>query len=142
MNLRKLTLSAAAAALLALPALAASPQKPGEWQITTEFEAADMPMKMKPVVTTKCVTKEDVENPERAVPKGHENSSCKVSDYKVNGNKVTWSMKCESPNGGGPVTGTGEITFAGDTYTGWSKMAMKDHDMTIKWTAKRLGDCK
>jgi len=138
MNFRKLSLAAAALTILTLPAFGATPQKPGNWQITMEMEGANMPMKMPPMTFTHCVTKEDTENPERAVPKGRENSNCKVSDFKVDGNKVSWSVKCEGKE---PVTGHGEITFDGDSYSGWSKMHVHDQEMTMKWTGKRLGDC-
>jgi Protein of unknown function (DUF3617) len=139
MNLRKLTLAAAALTLCALPTFAASPQKPGSWQITMEMDAPNMPMKMPPMTFTHCVTQEDVENPDRAIPKGKQNSNCKVSDFKVDGQKISWSVKCEGKE---PVTGNGEITFDNDTYTGWSKMHVQDQDMTMKWSGKRLGDCK
>jgi len=139
MNLRKLSLAAAALTLMALPTFAATPQKPGNWQITMEMEGANLPMKMPPMTFTHCVTKEDTENPERAVPKGNQNANCKVSDFKVDGNKVSWSVKCEGKQ---PVTGTGEITFNGDSYTGWSKMQMRDQEITTKMTGKRLGDCE
>ena len=138
MSFRKLALAASAAALLAVPVFAASPQKPGNWQMTMEMDAPNMPMKMPPMTFTHCVTKEDVENPDRAVPKGRENSNCKVSDYKVDGNKVSWSMKCEGKK---PMSGNGEMTFEGDSYTGWTKMHVDDQDMTVKWSGKRLGDC-
>ena len=138
MNLRKLLLPAAVLTLAALPTFTASPQKPGNWQITMEMEGANLPMKMPPMTFTHCVTKEDVENPERAVPKGRENANCKVSDFKTDGNKVTWNVKCE---GSHPVTGHGEITFSEESYTGWSKMTMGDQEITTKMTGKRLGDC-
>ena len=136
MNLRKLALYALVCALV-VPAYGAV-GKAGKWQMTMEMDAPNMPMKMPPMTFTHCVTKEDVENPDRAVPKGRENSNCKVSDYKVDGNKVSWSMKCEGKK---PMSGNGEMTFEGDSYTGWTKMHLDDQDMTVKWSGKRLGDC-
>jgi len=56
MNLRKLSLAAAALTFCALPTFAASPQKPGNWQITMEMDAPNMPMKMPPMTFTHCVT--------------------------------------------------------------------------------------
>ncbi|HJW94388.1 MAG TPA: DUF3617 family protein [Thermoanaerobaculia bacterium] len=136
MNLRKLSLAAAALTLFALPTFAASPQKPGNWQITMEMEGT--PVKMPPMTFTHCVTKEDTENPENAVPKGRQNANCKVSDFKVDGNKVSWSVKCEGKQ---PVDGHGELTFDGDSYSGWSKMKMGENEITTKMSGKRLGDC-
>ena len=39
------------------------------------------------------------------------------------------------------MTGTGEITYGTDSYTGSMKMSSGGRDMTMKYTAKRLGDC-
>jgi len=62
----------------------------------------------------------------------------KVSDDKVTGNKVTWSMKCEGPEA---MSGTGEITYGENTYDGVMKMERQGQTMTMKYTGKRLGDC-
>ena len=69
---------------------------------------------------------------------GRDNATCKVSDFKTDGNKVSWNVKCEGKQ---PVSGTGEITFSEDSYTGWSKMKMGEQEITTKMTGKRLGDC-
>ena len=137
MTLRKLSLAAVAAlTIAAVPTFAATPQKPGNWQITMEMEG--MPVQVPPQTFTHCVTKEDVENPERAVPKGRDNANCKISDFKTEGNKVSWSVKCEGKQ---PVSGNGEITFSEESYSGWSKMKMGEMEITTKMTGKRLGDC-
>ena len=65
MKVRNLALSAAALTLLAVPTFASSPQKPGNWQMTIEVEMPNAPVKIPPMTFTHCVTKEDVENPER-----------------------------------------------------------------------------
>lgn len=135
----------AGALTMALPlagVAADSPQKPGKWQITMEMEMTGMPMKMPPQVITKCVTAQDVKDPDKAVPKSQK-GTCKVSDYKVEGNKVSWSVKCEGDN---PSTGKGEITYAADSYEGWMKISVmgpnnEKQDMTMKYHGKRLGDC-
>jgi len=74
-----------AVCLLATSAFAAdapkNPMKPGKWEITTQM---DMPgMQMPPRTFTKCVTKEDAANVENAIPRGRNDSSCKISDVKV-----------------------------------------------------------
>jgi hypothetical protein len=137
MKVRNIVLTAAFG-LLALPALAASPQKPGQWQITMEMDMPGMPFKMPPMKHTLCLTQEDVDNPQKSLPKD-EKSNCKISDYKVDGQTVTWSVKCEGKQ---PMTGNGEITFDGDSYKGWTKMKMSDdQEMSMKYSGKRLGDC-
>jgi hypothetical protein len=39
------------------------------------------------------------------------------------------------------MTGTGEITFKGDTYDGLMKVTSSQGEMSMKMSAKRLGDC-
>jgi hypothetical protein len=131
---------------LALPiaASAAPHQKPGRWEVTTEMEMPGMPMKMPPVVTNVCLTQEDVDNPERTLPKASrdKNANCKVSDFKTEGNTVTWNMACE---GATPMTGSGQITYGGDTYDGAMKMKIKikdqDQEMTMHFKGKFNGEC-
>ncbi len=139
MKLRKFALSAAALTLLAVPTFAASPQKPGNWQMTIEVDMPNAPVKIPPTTFTHCVTQEDVDNPERSIPKsGRDNPNCKMSDYKIEGNKVTWTMKCEGKQ---PMTSEGQMTFSGDSFSGWTKVHMKDQEITSKMSGKRLGDC-
>jgi hypothetical protein len=113
-----------------------SPQKPGKWQIRMEMEMPGMPMKMPPVTTEVCLTEADLEDPQKAVPKDAK-SDCKVSDYKVVGNTVTWAMECPSQK----MKGTGEATYAGDTYTAAMKMEMGEQKMSMKHSGKWLGTC-
>jgi len=137
--MRKLMLFAGAA-MLALPlvATAASPQKPGRWQNSVEMEMAGMPMKMPPVVTNVCVTKEDLENPEKALPKAGD-SGCTVSDYKIEGNTVTWSMKCAGEQGS--MSGKGKITYSAEAYDGSMNMTVADNEIHMTFKGKYLGAC-
>src|SRR2546430_223956 len=111
------------ALLLALPLSVYAGPKPGKWQISTEVE---MPgMKMPASTTMHCVTADESEHPEKAIPKGQNQGNCKISDFKVDGNKMSWSISCEGGRGGN-VSGNGEITYAGDSYDGWMKMKVQD----------------
>lgn len=124
--------------LLCLPLTAFAGPRPGQWQITTQ---RDMPGMSVPATTiTHCVTPEEADHPEKTVPKGRDQSNCKVTDVKVDGNKMSWSLSCEGGRAGN-VSGNGEITYAGDSYTGWMKMKVQDRDFTMKYTGKRIGDC-
>jgi hypothetical protein len=124
--------------------LAQGPRIDGKWEVTTEMEMPGMPMKMPPAVSTQCITKEEAADPQKAVPKGRvgrggDDPNCKVADYKIDGNKVTYTMKCE---GAQPMTMTGEMIYGDNTYTSTQKMNMGGREtMTMKSTAKRLGDC-
>lgn len=112
------------------------PQKPGKWRVSIEMEMPGMPMKMPPITRDMCVTEEDVKDPQKAVPNDPKNP-CKVGDYKIDGNKVSWTVDCSKPK----ATGVGEITFAEESYTGWTKLKMGEQEMTQKYTAKWLGAC-
>lgn len=139
--MKKIALFAAAVALLLpLAARAASPQKPGRWEVTSQMEMAGMPMKVPPTTVAVCISKEDVENPEKTLPRASrdKNANCKVSDYKIDGRTVTWTFSCEGDH---PVTGSGKITYSGDSYDGAMEMKMGDREMTIKHKGKFIGPC-
>jgi hypothetical protein len=132
-----LIVAAAAAATLAQ-----GPRRDGEWDVKTEMVMEGMPA-MPGQTLKQCITPEEANDPQKAMPQGGRgrgrSDDCKVSDYKQDGNKVTWTMKCE---GAQPVTGTGEIVYGADSYNGTMKMDMGGRAMTMKYTGKRLGDCK
>ena len=141
------TFSAAALTLVATVSAIAQgpgPRRDGNWQVTMEMDMPGMPQKMPPMTMTQCVTKADADDPMKLAPQGRGAApgNCKVSDYKTEGNKVTWSMHCEGDN---PMTGTGEFVYSGDTYTGTMKMTTgrggQPRTMTMKYSGKRLGDC-
>jgi len=112
-----------------------NPMKPGKWEITTQM---DMPGMQMPARTfTKCITKEDAANVESAIPRGRNDASCTLSDVKVDGNTVSWKMNCEERK----VSGEGKITYENDAYSGEMHMKTPDHEMTIKHSGKRVGDC-
>jgi hypothetical protein len=120
-----------------LPAAAAdSPQKPGKWKITMEMEMPGMPVKMPPVTTEVCITAEDLKDPQRSVPNDPK-MKCTVSDYKIDGKTASWSLECPQQK----ITGTGQITYAEDTYTGSMKMKMGEHEMSTKYSGKWIGEC-
>ena len=130
-------------------------RRDGRWEISTEMAMPAMPnmpnmpagMMMPPMKSTQCITKEDAADPNKALPTppqraGGPPADCKASNQKVEGNKVTWAMTCTGAN---PMNGTGEVIYAGDTYTSTMVMNMARGGqmmaMTMKSTGKRLGDC-
>jgi hypothetical protein len=119
---------------------AQGPRRDGNWEITMEMDMPGMPMKMPPVKTVQCITPQQANDPNLALPKSNQgkNDSCKVTDQKIVGNKVSWAIAC---GGQAPMSGNGEITYAGDSYDGWMKMKTASGEMTMKYTGKRLGDC-
>lgn len=137
-------------ALLAAPflslvtpnATAAPPNmQPGMWEITTKTEMPGMPMQTPPMTMRQCYKNENMKEAKDALPA---DKNCKLDDFKQNGNTVRWKVSCKME--GAPMVGVGEITYAGQSYAG--TMTMKgnvegmDVNMTNKYSAKRIGDCK
>ena len=131
--------------------LAQGPRRDGNWEVTVEMDMPGMPqgMTMPPMKMTQCVTPQEAADPQKSIPQrpagrgGAANpNDCKISDYKTEGNKVSWAMAC---TGAQPMDGTGEFVYAGDAYTGTMKMNIarggQPMAMTMKYSGKRLGDC-
>jgi hypothetical protein len=134
--MKKLMVCSALLLFVAGSALAASPQKPGKWNIKMQMEMPGMPIKLPPVNLDVCLTAEDLQDPEKSVPKDPK-SSCKVGDYEVDGNKVTWTVDCPKEK----MKGNGEITYNDTSYTGFMKMTIGEQEMSTKYTGKWLGEC-
>ena len=133
MKIRNIALFAVVA-VSALP-LFAGPQKAGKWQVTTQTEMANMPMKIPPITVETCVTPEQAEKPEP--PKSPRSGDCKFSDYKIEGNTVSWTMTCEKQK----LTGEGKMTYSGETFEGEMHAKMGEMEVTTKYSGKRLGEC-
>lgn len=140
--------SVIALALIATVALVAqSPMRPGLWEITTQMQMPNMPaqVQMPEMKVPQCITPEQAKDPANTMPRGPQpgrgarKDDCKVADYKMSGNKATWTMTCTTPE---KLTSTGEMTFSDDSYTGAMKMVMAQGEMTMKVSGKRVGDCK
>lgn len=137
-------------ALIVAPLLSQGQMKPGRWEVTTQMDMPGMPVKMPAMTQTRCVTPEQAKNPGDTVDpggRGRGNNNCKTSDYKVDGNKVTWKMAC---TGAEAMTGDGEMVFNGDSYAGKMTMTMPAQGagrgalggpMTLLMSGKRIGEC-
>jgi hypothetical protein len=137
MKLRNLALTVIVCTL-ALPAFAAGLAKAGRWQSTIETEMSGMPMKMPVRTIVTCVTKEQADNAETLIPKsGDTRGGCTYSDVKVDGNTISWKMTCAKSG----MTGSGKLTYNGDSYDGSMHMTMQDHEISAKYTGKYVGAC-
>jgi hypothetical protein len=145
MTMRYAAIPLLATALNLGPAHAAAPNmREGMWEITTKMEmtgksGVEMPQQM----VRHCLTRKDVEDPRRTTPSAAgQGSRCKMTDYKLQGNTATWKMACE---GEGAMTGTGTVTYSGDSYSGNQTMAMKRSgqvmNMKMDYSGRRVGDC-
>jgi hypothetical protein len=142
MTLTKVVALTALVAMSAAVVFAQAVRRDGKWEVSMLMEMPGMPA-MPPFKSEQCVTKEQARDPQSAVPpQGGPNSDCTSEDTKTTGNKVSWSMKCTTPQ---PMTGTGEITYTENAFDGVMVMNMarggQPMTMTMKMTGKRIGDC-
>ncbi len=109
----------------------------GLWEITVKMEMPGMPMNMPSMTHTQCITNEDM------VPSGspQQAEECKITRTKMEGDTVTWTMECDSPEG--KTRATGKIIYSGNTFKGTIKMTMKEGmEMTQHLSGRRIGNCK
>ncbi len=111
----------------------------GMWEITTEVNMPDMPMKIPPMVYRHCLSREDI------IPKQGpaDQEICTYSTPKTKGNTVSWSVECQSP--GGKTRHEGEITYRGTSFDGSIIMSMTgavDMSGTNHISGRRIGDCQ
>ena len=99
-------------ALAVTSAVAQGARRDGRWEVKIEMEMAGMTLP--PQTALQCVTKEEAADPQKAMPQGGRGTpnNCKVSDYKMDGNKVNWSVACDQ------MTGAGEFVYSADTLHG------------------------
>lgn len=135
------------AALLAATScgsVSASPSnmQPGLWRITSETVMPGMPMAPPLQTMQHCYTAEELKQSQNTVPQSG-NGNCKISDYQVKGNTATWSMEC---TGDTPMHGRGTMTTEATRYSGQMTMTMPgpsgSREMTTRWRAERIGDCR
>jgi hypothetical protein len=127
-----------------LVAWAQTVRRDGRWEVKTEMSMPGMTMNMPATTTTQCITQAEADDPQKQMPPEGRGmpSGCKVSDFKVDGNKVTYNVTCTSPQ---PATMAAEMVYGVDKYDGTMTMQMsrggQPMTMVMKYTGKRLGDC-
>jgi len=108
------------------------------WEVTSKMEMEGMPFAMPAQKVKVCMKKNDMKNPNKAIPKNRD-QKCQMTDVKSSGNKTTWTMKCEGEH---PMTGRGEMTRGEGFYNGKTEMHMDQGDMKMSYEGKRIGSCK
>jgi hypothetical protein len=109
----------------------------GKWEVTTRMEMPGMSMSIPEVTSTQCLTKKDF------VPQGsQQGQECKITKTKVDGNTVTWTVKCSGQ--GGEVTGNGKMIYSGSSFKGTIEMTMVQSNtkMISHINGHRIGDCE
>jgi hypothetical protein len=134
-----------AAFLLALAsppllAAAASPMRPGLWElsVSTVVDGQSQPMS----TARECISQADIDHDTKTLPRP--DGDCKLSDIVTNGARTMYDMVCKVDN----ITSRGrmDITMGSDRYDGKTNMVISgigttDVPMTIVISAKRTGDC-
>jgi hypothetical protein len=125
-------------------ASAAAPDfKEGDWGTNYRMEVIGMPIPMPPISVKKsaCLTKSNY-IPDNSQP----GQDCQVSDQKVSGNTVSWTMRCKAKEG--TIEGKGKITYKGEHYDGVmdTKLSSPDNSrppIQYRYTmeGERLGAC-
>ncbi|OHC61151.1 MAG: hypothetical protein A2040_08265 [Rhodocyclales bacterium GWA2_65_19] len=130
-----LALFAATLAVQAAPNMQA-----GLWEVTTKMDMPGLPAGMGQTTVRQCVRPADLEDPKKTIP---QDDKCQVKDYRLQGNTASWRIECK---GKGAMTGSGTITYGGNSYSGTTKMSIKEGgqsmNMAQTFSAKRIGDCK
>jgi hypothetical protein len=106
--------------LCAAPLFAAAPNmQEGNWEIVTAIKIEGVPFSMPPIKVTQCFTKKDLEDSAKTRPSS--SNDCEVKDLKETASAATWKIVCKDG-----ITGTGEASYKGGTYTATMTMAGKD----------------
>ena len=113
--------------------------EPGMWEMTS---TVSMPMLPEPRVATKteCVDKSEFSVDDLMKENKGE---CSITESQVNGNSLTWSMRCEMQGGTG--IGGGQFISNGNSGSGNMHMSMEVQGQTFKmetsWQGRRIGPC-
>lgn len=110
----------------------------GKWEISSTVEMPGMPTQMPPSNVIQCITKQD------PVPvKSAEGQQCRITDMKISGNSVTWTMECDQQ--GSRVKSSGKMTYSGDRFKGTIKTMLGPEAgnmvITSHINGKRIGAC-
>ena len=126
------------AALVLPAALLAAPERlhAGQWELTTSHVDGE-PDSMKI-----CISAEEAASINggaktgRAYAEKQAGAGCKVNDYTVNGNLVTYSVTC------GKSTVKATVTYGGDTSEGDTVIQSEGKpEIVMHVKGKRLGEC-
>jgi len=135
---RNRSILAAAAALVLPAALLAAPERlhAGQWEFTTSHVEGE------PDSVKTCVTAEEAASINggaktgRAYAERNAGGGCRVNDYSVNGDVVTYSVTC------GKSTVRATVTYRGDTSEGDTVIQREGQpDIVMHVKARRLGEC-
>ncbi len=125
-------------ALVMTSGVAAAEIRTGLWQITMTVSITGMPTAVPPQTQQECLSAENM------VPQTANAQGCKVRSNGARGNRLEWTMTCDTPNG--KANGSGHMEFNGDSMQGSMEMVMNGPagSLTVVTglSGRRLGDCR
>jgi len=125
-------------ALVMASGVAAAEIRTGLWQITMTVNMTGMPAAIPPQTQQECLSAENM------VPQTANAQGCEVRSNGARGNRMEWTMACDTPNG--KAKGSGYMEFNGDSMQGSIEMVMNGPagplNVVTALSGRRLGDCK
>ena len=131
---------------------------PGQWETTIQVEKdetkqrakprVELPQelrekiasKIQPFAQTICLSEKDAANLQKVLPETSRRlDDCVIKDWKMDGDKATWSVWCRSTKG---TAGKGEAVFQTDSYEGKIVTKTRDETTTMLIEGKRNGECE
>jgi hypothetical protein len=133
--MRTITTALLCFALTPVGAQAQAQEKGILWEQSSQAEIPGMSVNVPAITMQHCMKEDWASAPEAA---GDPSQHCKNTDFKREGNKLTWAVVCENP----PMTGAGELTFDGaDSYAGAVQFKTADKTIRVNLTGKKIGTC-
>lgn len=123
---------AAAICVLLAPLATPGEQKGVLWETTSETVMEGMPMKM-PVQTVRVCAAQEWDRPPDSG-----DQTCTTTNFRRVGAKATWTVQCK---GEMPMTGTGEMTYGPDSYSGTITLTSGPMRMKVKLSGRKVGVC-
>jgi hypothetical protein len=122
-----------AAAVLALPLVAAAQNNGELWEITSQRNIPGMPAGMGGQTQRVC----QGDDPERRAASDKDQKDCKVTDKKQTPTRTTITMQCKQ----GTMTVDQQYNAARTEFKGSIKMTSKDGDFNMNTTGRKVGAC-
>ena len=107
----------------------------GQWELTMTTKGEAQVLKFCADTSTLRVANGDARTGREALSKLHAETGCKVTDFKVEGNTVSYGLAC--PDRTVRIT----ETYHGDHYEGVLKTKTVSEEITTNSKAHRLGVC-
>lgn len=130
-----------AAALVAGPAIAASPMQPGQWASTVSVARSGRV----PLVSedSDCVTQKEIDDGSKSLPKPGDN--CTLSNVVTVEGRTTYDFACRDDDV--VRSGHAEFVIEATRYEGKLDVASRkgtgpETTAKMTWTARRTGECK